>query len=166
MTSLLQVRRVLFSSTTFDYDEQHKQEILSGTEIVDYEFTGEDSITFVNVFAYYPMDPESPTFDINHKLLVLYYENDKVLGSKQFDVVSNGHERNLIPVYRIGGTMNSEYLQFSSANRLAFFLIDSDGISTSQSAFGGATFGVGAGWGHLLPNHPEYGQGKDGMLYE
>lgn len=162
----LQVRRVLFTSSTMDYTEQHKQEILSGIEIVDYDYTGEDSITFVNVFAYYPMDQESPTFDINHKLLVLYYENDKILGSKQFDVVSNGNERNVIPVYRIGGTMDSEYLQFSAANRLAFFLIDGDGIMLNQSTFGGATFGIGAGWGHLLPNHPEYGQGKDGMLYE
>ena len=162
----LQIRRVLFISATFDYDQAHKDAISSGQEILDYVYTGEDSITFVNVFAYYPMDPETPTFELDHKLLVIYYQNDRVLGSKQFDVASDGNERNQIAVLRLGGSMSAEYAQFASADRLAVFLIDKTGISTNLSSFGGATFGIGAGWGHLLPNHPDYGLGKDGMLYE
>ncbi|MBM7561415.1 hypothetical protein [Fusibacter tunisiensis] len=161
----LVVRRVLFSASTMEYDQAHKDAILSGREHVDYDYYGEDSITFVNLFSFNPSEPEyeGPRFEINHTLLVMYYINDRIIGSKQFEVVSGEDDRMMVIVQRLGG---SEEEVFKDANRITLFLISSDGISNGAASFGGATYGIGAGYGHLLPNHPEYGVGKDGMDYE
>ena len=49
------------------------------------------------------------------------------------------------------------------ANRVSSFLLNT---SLSESYFNGARFGFGSGWGHLLPTHPDWGSGKDGMEFE
>lgn len=166
----LQVRRVLFQAASFTYNEEDKAHFLGGNEDLWFEYTGEDRITFVTAFSYEPQGPHvpenEPFFPLDHKLLVIYYHFNRVLGSKQFSIVSNGNERNELIVHRLGGTMDAEFASVANANRITMFLIDRDGISAQNSSFGGATFGVGAGYGHLLPNHPNYGSGKDGMDYD
>lgn len=166
----LQIRRVLVGSTSRTYNEEDKAHFLAGNEDLWFEYTGEDEITFVTAFSYEPQGPhvpeDEPQFPLDHKLLVIYYYFDQVLGSKQFSIVSNGNERNELIVLRKGGTMDGEYANVSNANRITMFLIDRDGISSQNNTFGGASFGIGAGFGHLLPNHPNFGTGKDGMDYD
>ena len=160
----LEIRRVLLDAFSMEYDEEHKREILeSGEEITTprgtpYEYNGEDYITFVGVFAF------EEGYLIDHTLLVMYYENNRILGAKQFEVLIEGEPfRDEIPVYRKG---HPDYASVSRANRITAFLISKEGVDEGSNTFGGATFGVGAGWGHLMPNHKDWGSGKDGMDYE
>lgn len=162
----LEIRRVLLDAFSMEYNEEHKREIEeileSGDEITTprgtpYEYNREDFIAFIGVFA-------EENYLIDHTLLVMYYENDRILGAKQFEVkISDEPYRDEITVYRKG---HIDYASFSKANRITAFLISKEGVQKDSEAFGGTTFGIGAGWGHLMPNHRDWGSGKDGMDYE
>ncbi len=181
--SELEIRRVLLDAFSMEYDEDHKKEIaeiiesggkLSTPRGTPYEYNNEDSIAFIGVFALDRLEDNGEViqegFFIDHTLLVMYYQDDRILGTKQFSVNINGEDRvdrdpyrDEIPVFRKG---HADYASVANANRITAFLISKDGVNNSSTAFGGATFGIGAGWGHLLPNHKDYGTGKDGMDYE
>lgn len=107
---------------------------------------------------------------VAYSILVQYFENDRILGTRQFEVLipadpdeDNTPERQEKIVYRKN---DPEYVQFASANRITAFLLKGSGVSLDNISFGGIHFGLGAGWGHLMPNHQEYGLGMDGMYDE
>ncbi len=171
MTVPLDIKRVMVYAHTHDFTEQKPEqgEVFSGyTGLADeYIYKGyEDMLTWVSVDIHedYPID---------HTLLVMYYQGDRILGSRQIPlklpvVIEDGGGTIFITnaeimVYAEG---TGEYADVAGADRITVFVVDDDGISTGDSAFGGTTFGLGAGWGHLLPNHPDWGTGKDGMDYE
>jgi len=146
-------------------DDLTPGETLWTPRMTEYEYRGEDFISFVGVFPFTETDQADPNyFEIDHTLLVNYYKDDILLGARQFEAYAGSDDfRHEIPVFRKGAP---EYADVASANRITAFLISKEGISADDSTFGGAVFGIGAGWGHLMPNHAEYGSGKDGMDYE
>lgn len=163
----LDIKRVLLDAFTLEYEEPFPEAGLRTTpRQTDFEYYGyEEFITFVSVTSFTETYLEDPYyFEIDHTLLVIYYKDDVLLGARQFPASADpGWPRVEIPVYRKGAP---EYADVTSANRVTAFLITKEGISADDSTFGGTVFGVGAGWGHLMPNHAEYGSGKDGMDYE
>lgn len=189
-TVQLLVRRVLTLATSYDMtertepDEDGKFWTTYWTEIEPITGTNDygDFQTFVTVFAYEDHEDGNTTFPIDHRLLVMYYQdtdsdNDgdidvrRILGARQQSVESNlGAEdpmdysdRHEVLVFREG---DPQYADVADVNRITAFVITNAGISAEADSFGGVTFGLGAGWSHLLPNHPDWGSGKDGMEYE
>ncbi|PKM84090.1 MAG: hypothetical protein CVU86_09045 [Firmicutes bacterium HGW-Firmicutes-11] len=177
------VRRVLILATSFDhregvpqYGNMEEYKTFYGTPIKPIPDTTDygDFQTFVTVFAKEAENPDDGTaYLIDHTLLVVYHQDiaesrSRVLGARQIQVntpaedmmMSDRHE---VLVFREG---DPQYADVADANRITAFVLDSDGISSTATAFGGVTFGLGAGWSHLLPNHPDWGSGKDGMEYE
>ena len=164
----LDIKRVLLDAFSLEFDGRDDLtpgETLWTPRMTEYEYRGEDFISFVGVFPFTETDQADPNyFEIDHTLLVNYYKDDILLGARQFEAYAGPDDfRHEIPVFRKGAP---EYADVASANRIAAFLISKEGISSDDSTFGGAVFGIGAGWGHLMPNHAEYGSGKDGMDYE
>lgn len=161
----LDVKRVLLDAFTLEFHESEEAGQRVTPRQTEFDYYGyEEFIAFVSVFPFTD-DPGDPNyFEIDHTLLVNYYRDDTLLGAKQFRAYTGPDSpRHEIPVYRQGAF---QYADVASANRIAAFLISREGISADNSTFGGAVFGIGAGWGHLMPNHAEYGSGKDGMDYE
>jgi hypothetical protein len=164
----LDIKRVLLDAFSLEFDGRDDLtpgETLWTPRMTEYEYRGEDFISFVGVFPFTETDQYDPNyFEIDHTLLVNYYKDDILLGARQFEAYAGSDDfRHEIPVFRKGAP---EYADVASANRITAFLISKEGISADDSTFGGAVFGIGAGWGHLMPNHAEYGSGKDGMDYE
>ncbi len=162
----LDIKRVLLDAFTLEFRESGEAGPQFTPRMTEFEYCGyEEFITFVSVFSFTETDEEDPNyFEIDHTLLVNYYEDDTLLGARQFRVYTGPDDpRHEIPVFRQG---SPEYAGVASANRITAFLISKEGISADDNTFGGAVFGIGAGWGHLMPNHAEYGSGKDGMDYE
>lgn len=167
----LDIKRVMMNAESRDFkDREPGDEVGFLYDQTSFIYQGyEEFATCVYVFS---EQDENPVFLIDHTLLVMYYENDRILGSKQFPVqlpkvAEDGSgdiiDRDTVIVYIEG---NPDYADVAGANRIAVFVVDKEGISSSDATFGGATFGIGAGWGHLMPNHEDWGSGKDGMDYE
>ena len=109
-------------------------------------------------------------FDIRGKVIVVnYYNNDRSLGTKEFLIPLNNpdyeemsFDRKIFEV-KVFDEEDPKFSDVRETNRIAAFLLES---SLLENTFGGTTFGFGSGWGHLLPIHPEWGTGKDGMEVE
>jgi len=167
----LDIKRVLLDAFTLmreGYEESGDPGARQTPRQSDFEYYGyEEFIAFVSVTPYTETDQNDPNyFEIDHTLLVIYYKDDILLGTRQFQALAGlDSPRHEIPVFRKGAPQPG-YADIASANRITAFLISKEGISADDNTFGGAVFGIGAGWGHLMPNHAEYGSGKDGMDYE
>lgn len=171
----LLVKRVLIMSTSYDFrgkvedyfddlQTNYQTPIVTAAGVNNNNGYG-DFQTFLTVFGFTPDSPEEEAyqeFPIDHTLLVLYYEDDQILGSREIKVdclnTKNELDRMEVLVYREG---DPTYADVASANRITAFVISKEGAL--DDSFHGATYGVGAGWGHLLPYHDDYGTGKDGM---
>jgi len=161
----LDVKRVLLDAFSIEFNDTQLPGKIFTPRQTEFDYCGEEFISFVTVFPNNETSPENPSyFEVDHTLLVNYYKDDVLLGTRQFKAYTGSDlPRHEIPVFRKGAP---EYEDVASANRITAFLISKEGVSIEDTSFGGAVFGIGAGWGHLMPNHPEYGLGKDGMDYE
>ena len=111
-----------------------------------------------------------PEFDIRGKVIVVnYYDDDRIIGTREYPIPNDlddyedmGFDRKIFRV-KVYDEFDAEFAGIRSANRISAFLLNN---SLKDNFFGGTRFGFGAGWGHLLPTHPDFGSGKDGMESE
>lgn len=125
----------------------------------------EDFVTILSIYSPNPYEWE--LFEQwNYNIVVMYYKDNQILGTKQValsaprELNDEWLDRDEKIIYIEG---DPEYQKLAQANRITAFVVDSS-ITASDDEYQGTLFGLGEGWGHLMPNHSLYGEGKDGMI--